>query len=140
MKFTTDKTFIDTNVLFYAFIPFKAEKSHIAIEKIKELATSRALVLSTQVLQEFHHNFVKKGGASIEDSANLVKMFVKNSVVENGVEHVLNAILIQKHHQLSFWDSLIISSAASAKCKYLLSEDLNDGQKIEGVKIVNPFK
>ena len=46
---------------------------------------------------------------------------------------------ISAFHQLSFWDSLIISTAEAARCETLLTEDMNDGQIIEGVRIVNPL-
>ena len=54
-------------------------------------------------------------------------------------EHMQRATDISAFHQLSFWDSLIISTAEAARCETLLTEDMNDGQIIEGVRIVNPF-
>ena len=52
---------------------------------------------------------------------------------------IKKGIDIKFRYQLSFWDSLIVSAAKSAKCNIILSEDLQDGQVIEGVKIQNPF-
>jgi len=52
----------------------------------------------------------------------------------------LQAIDLHKKYKYSFWDSLIIQSAIWAKAKMLLTEDLQSGQIIEGVKIVNPFE
>ena len=42
--------------------------------------------------------------------------------------------------QVSFWDSLIVAAAEQANCSVLFTEDLNDGQSIRGVRVVNPFK
>jgi predicted nucleic acid-binding protein len=52
---------------------------------------------------------------------------------------VLHATQIQDRHQLSFWDALIIAAAAQGGADTLLSEDLNPGQIIAGVRVVNPF-
>ena len=46
---------------------------------------------------------------------------------------------IQDRYKLSFWDSMIVAAAKLASCRYLLTEDLQSGQKIDGVTIVNPF-
>ena len=52
---------------------------------------------------------------------------------------VLSAIDLQSKHGYSFWDSMIIGSAISGGANLLLSEDLSDGQIVQGVKISNPF-
>jgi predicted nucleic acid-binding protein len=50
------------------------------------------------------------------------------------------AIDISVIFQLSFWDSLIVAAAEKANCEYLITEDLNNNQKIRGIRIINPFK
>ena len=46
---------------------------------------------------------------------------------------------IQDRHHLSFWDSLIVAAAKSSSCRYLLTEDLQPGQDLDGIVVVNPF-
>jgi len=46
---------------------------------------------------------------------------------------------IQDRYQLSFRDALIVAAAKSASCRYLLTEDLQDGQDLDGVLVINPF-
>jgi predicted nucleic acid-binding protein len=46
---------------------------------------------------------------------------------------------LQDKCRLSFWDSLIVAAANTASCGFLLTEDLQDGQKLDGVEVVNPF-
>jgi predicted nucleic acid-binding protein len=46
---------------------------------------------------------------------------------------------VQDKYSLSFWDSMIVASAELQGCKYILSEDFNDGQEFFGAKVVNPF-
>ena len=55
------------------------------------------------------------------------------------LEMTVAALKIREDHRLNFWDALIIASAASAGCKTLYTEDLNSGQTIAGVKVVDPF-
>jgi predicted nucleic acid-binding protein len=46
---------------------------------------------------------------------------------------------IQDRYHLSFWDSLIVAAAKSAGCRYLLTEDLQANQDLDGVMVVSPF-
>jgi predicted nucleic acid-binding protein len=55
------------------------------------------------------------------------------------VKDVLEAIEIQQQYKLSFWDSLIICSAKKSGCDVIWTEDLNNGQRYEGVVVLNPF-
>ena len=50
------------------------------------------------------------------------------------------AWLLQDRHSLSWWDALIVSAAQVAGCGYLLSEDLQAGQRFGNVVVVDPFQ
>ncbi|MCX6055035.1 MAG: hypothetical protein NTZ74_09005 [Chloroflexi bacterium] len=56
------------------------------------------------------------------------------------VNDILAAIELQQQYQISFWDAVMVWSAVALGCNVIWSEDLNDGQIIQGVKIQNPFK
>ena len=58
----------------------------------------------------------------------------------NNVQDILAAIKISISTQFSFYDSLILSAAKAENCAIVYSKDLNDGQEVDGIKIVNPFK
>ena len=60
-------------------------------------------------------------------------------VYEITTGNVLHAMQISKKTQFSYWDSLILAMAVDTGCSVLYSEDLNIGQEIEGVRIINPF-
>ena len=66
--------------------------------------------------------------------------FENMEVVSIGTELINDAIDTSVQYRMSFWDSLVIVSAESAKCQFLYTEDLNDGQIIRNVKILNPMK
>jgi predicted nucleic acid-binding protein len=46
---------------------------------------------------------------------------------------------LQDRYRLSYWDSLIVAASKTASCAYLLTEDLQTGQNLDGVEVVNPF-
>jgi predicted nucleic acid-binding protein len=69
-----------------------------------------------------------------------VHNYIENiEVVQNGSAIIERGIDISIISQVSFWDALLIAAAESAHCAELITEDLNDGQIIDGVKIKNPF-
>lgn len=139
MKFTSDKCFVDTNVFFYAFGESMGIKKQRSQGVINALVSNNKLFLSTQVLQELHFNLVKKAGVSTENSHAVLKALGKNHVVVNDTRIIHEAIEVQKSHQFSFWDSLILAAALNVKCRYLISEDLNAGQRLGKMEILNPY-
>jgi predicted nucleic acid-binding protein len=54
-------------------------------------------------------------------------------------DHIIESIKLHRLYSLSFWDALIVNAARRAGCDRLMTEDLQSGQRIEGVEIVNPF-
>jgi predicted nucleic acid-binding protein len=46
---------------------------------------------------------------------------------------------LQDRYRLAYWDSLIVAAAKVASCGYLLTEDFEAGQNLDGVEVVNPF-
>ncbi len=57
----------------------------------------------------------------------------------NDGDSIVEAIALQKRCKYSFWDSLIIQAAIRGGADVLFTEDLSDGQVIEGIAIKNPF-
>lgn len=60
-------------------------------------------------------------------------------VISNSSDIVKKAVDIHVLNILSFWESQIISAALSANCSAIVSEDLNNGQRIEGLEVINPL-
>jgi predicted nucleic acid-binding protein len=135
------KTFLDSNVLVYSVDESRAEKAKH--ERAVELLSAHPenLVLSTQVLQEFYVVTTRKlrPPLSGERAARAVRALAKLEVVGVDAPLVLAAVDTSRTAQLSLWDSLIIEAAGRAGCERVLSEDLNAGQVIHGVRIENPF-
>lgn len=133
------KTFIDTNIFLYAIDKRDLRKQQIAKSNIDRLANKGDLVLSMQVLQEFYVAAVGKLGFAQLDAKQLMQKLASNEVVIPDVLDVEAAVDNTVVCSLSFWDALILVAAAKAKCATLLTEGLQDGFVLNGVKVVNPF-
>ncbi len=136
----SDKTFIDTNVLIYAHDKDANAKHKIAKEVLQELWSERTGVLSAQVLQEFYVNVTRKIPSPLsKDLARLVVSSYAIWCLETTPNEILAAFRIEDESRIGFWDALIVSSAAKLGATRILSEDLNAGQRIAGILVVNPF-
>ena len=140
-NFTTVPSFVDTNILIYAEDRDAKEKHLVARDLILELWDSREGVLSVQILQEFYVNATRKlkKPLSMNKARKIVEEYLAWTVVDNTGRILLDAIDLQRKAQLSFWDSLVVQAAIDAGCDKLYTEDLNAGQRIGSVVIVNPF-
>lgn len=134
------KTFVDTNVLIYAHDADARRKHEIARGILQELWSQRTGALSPQVLQEFYVNVTRKitSPLSKPSARAVVESYVVWSVDTTPAE-IAAAFRIEVEAGIGFWDALIIAAARKAGADRLLSEDLNSGQIISGVRIENPF-
>ena len=96
-------------------------------------------VVSLQVLQEYFVNATRKLGLDAGLARQKVEVFTRYYVVEPSANDILSAIDLHRLRGFSFWDALVIHSASQAGCRELLTEDMQHGQLINGVRIVNPF-
>ena len=134
------KTFLDTNILIYAHDDDETIKRSIATAQLLALMKAGTLVISPQVLQEFYVNVTRK-------LAKPLPKRVARQIVEDlgpwctvtGLAEVTAAFRIEDEAKISFWDALICASALRSGAQTILSEDLNAGQKIAGIRIENPF-
>jgi predicted nucleic acid-binding protein len=135
------KPFVDTNVLLYAYDKAAGARHETARLLMRALWQRGGGVLSTQVLQEFYVNVTRRIPQPLSPVAarRLLDGYCSWQVQQPDCRLVLRASEVQERHRLSFWDALIIAAAARGGADVLLSEDLNAGQVIEGVRVVNPF-
>lgn len=134
------KTFVDTNVLIYAHDIDAGEKQQIAKGVLRELWAERTGVLSMQVLQEFYLNVTRKIASPLpKEMARLVVTSYAIWCAETTAAEIAAAFRIEDESQIGFWDALIVSAAEKSGASRILSEDLNAGQRIRGILVVNPF-
>ena len=133
-----DRVFIDTNLWVYLYSD--ETKGSIIRNIVNKYFCS--IVISTQVLGELFNVLIKKIRRPKEEAKDIISNLITNFGIK-GIEEllVLKAIEINIKYKYSYWDSLIIASALEAGCYILYTEDMQNGQIIEGrLGIVNPFE
>ncbi len=129
----------DTNVLAYAEGINGVERRDAAVSLIRRLP-QEAAVLPVQVLGELFNVLVRKGGKSRNHARDtLLSWRDAFPVVETSPEVMVAAADLATDHQLDIWDAVVLSAAAHAGCRLLLSEDFHEGFTWGGVTAVNPF-
>jgi predicted nucleic acid-binding protein len=138
----TVKTFVDSNILIYAHDRDAGAKQQRAADRLTDLWANGGGRLSTQVLQEFYVNATQK--IKVPLSRNLAREIIRNYAlwVESAITPatVIRASEIGEAWMLSFWDGMILAAAEQYGARELLSEDLQHGQLVAGIRIVNPFR
>jgi predicted nucleic acid-binding protein len=132
-------TFLDTNVLVYAFDASDRPKRAIAQQVLGDASID--IVVSAQVLSEFYWTVTRKLTPGLpEDLAHdVVRNLAEGEVVPLDAGLVDAAIALARRHDLSLWDAAIVVAAQRSGCDELLTEDLNHGEVIAGVRIRDPF-
>ena len=133
------KAFFDTNVIVYAYDPDAGVKQFRAHQLIEEHARDGTLAVSVQVLQESYVNLVRKKHLEPEHALRLVDAVAANHVVTADSASVLRGLRLSQRYQLSPWDGLIVQAALDAGCTTLFTEDLQAGQRVGELEVVNPF-
>jgi predicted nucleic acid-binding protein len=131
--------FIDTTILIYGLDKHDPEKQKKARELLKRAAMEHSGVISTQVLQEFYVAVTRKLGVDPLPAKEMVHSFRNYETVLITVEIIKDAIDCSILQRISFWDSLILIAGEKALCEMIWTEDLNNGQIIKGIKVINPF-
>jgi predicted nucleic acid-binding protein len=138
----TGRAFVDTNLLVYARDSSERDKQPKALEWITHLWRSRSGTLSIQVLLEFYVTVTRKlkPGMDRRMAREDVRSFVSWRPMPITPAVVEAAWLLEDRFELAWWDALIVSAAQSCGCRYLLTEDLQDGCGFGEVEVVNPFR
>ena len=131
--------FVDSNVFLYAVDEADPNKQRVARYWRAELWKSRRGRVSFQVLGEFYVNAVRKSPAASDEARAEVRDLLAWHPVATDAALLELGWKLQDRYQLSYWDALIVAAAKTASCRYLLTEDLQAGQKMDGIEIVNPF-
>jgi predicted nucleic acid-binding protein len=136
------KFFVDTNVLVYLFDADSPGKRKTARALLEEHSNAGDILLSTQVLQEFYVTVTRKLSRPLDavTAATVVASFAELPVVQIDSKLILSAIFRSRNSQLSFWDALIVQAAIEGDATTLYTEDMQHGQMLDSLRVVNPFK
>jgi predicted nucleic acid-binding protein len=134
------KIFIDTNILVYTLDTHDKIKQETARKVLKNTVENETAVISTQVLQEFYTICTTKLHLEPLRIKGYVHGYSENlEVIQNSSAIIERGIDISIISQISFWDALVIAAADYSRCAEIITEDLNNEQIINGIKIKNPF-
>lgn len=138
----TERVFLDTNVLVYVFDGDERAKQAVAARILEEAGASGRHVLSTQILEEFYVTVTRKLAKPLShaDAQKAVAALALLPVVQIDAASVVAAVARAGERRLSLWDALVVQSAVEGGCTTLLTEDLQHGQTIDGVRVENPFR
>ena len=133
------RAFLATNILVYADDADAGPKRVKAQALVLGALAKGDAVISTQVLQEYFAVTTRKLSVPAEAAQKKVEVLAALVAVTIDAGHIVESIKLHRLYSLSFWDALIVHAARRTGCDRLMTEDLQSGQRIEGVEIVNPF-
>ena len=134
--------FLDTNIFGYCFdrhVPYKQARANELVRKALE---NRTGVISYQVVQEFINLALRKFDPPMQivDVQQYATVILRPLLaVPSSMALCQRALLLWDGQQRSWYDALIVAAALEARCAVLYSEDMQHGQRIEGLQVINPF-
>jgi predicted nucleic acid-binding protein len=136
------RAFFDTNVLVYMFDVDEPTKRAVAQQVFGEETVAGRAVLSTQVLQEFYVAVTRRLARPLPspEAEQATRHLAALTIVPMDVAMVLAAVARSRRMHFSLWDALIVEAALAGGAARLYTEDLQDGQVIDGIRIENPFR
>lgn len=132
-------SFLDSNVLIYTDDHDAPDKQAVALALVEAGQADQKTFVSTQVLEEYFAGSTKKLGVPAEIARGKVELFGRLNLVLITLDDILGGIDLHRLHRISFWDGLLVQSARRAGCTTLLTEDLQNGRRFDGVVVRNPF-
>jgi predicted nucleic acid-binding protein len=138
----SDPVLVDANILVYADDVAHPDKNAKAAAWIDALWASHRGRVSTQVLGEYYVTVTRKlaHGLSQGDARANVRRYQLWKPWQTDHQTVETAWGIEARFGVHYWDALVVAAAQQSGCRYLLTEDLQHGQKIGAVTVINPFE
>ena len=130
---------LDSNVFVYSFIRDDPERHSAAAELIR-LSADADCVLPLQVVGEFLNAIRRKQPKLFSDACAQAERWCSVlPIAETRVPDMIAGAQLARRFHLQFWDSVLCAVAQTAGAEVLLTEDMQDGQTIDGLRIINPF-
>ena len=131
------KAFIDTNIFIYLYSEDEPNKKSLCIEYLQ----NHDCITSTQAINELSNVLTRKWKLPAKDVKNVISEIQSSCRIELiNIEVITRALSIHEKYGYSYYDCLMLSAAILNGCYYIFSEDMQDGQKIDGLEIVNIFQ
>ena len=141
MNVMKDKIFVDSNIWIYLFTSDDVSKNELARNFIADnTAKGNIFVISYQVINEVGAVLKRKKKFSEDKIQFVIDTMLDLCVIQDfSREIIIEASILRDKMLVSYWDSIIIATAIESRCQSLTSEDLQNGQGIQGITVVNIF-
>lgn len=137
-----DAVFLDTNVLVYTFDDADTRKRDVARTLVRRVAADGSGRISFQVVQEFLNLATRKFAVPMDETraraylaavlAPMCRVFASIALYEKALE-------VRERWRFSWYDSVLVAAAIESGAVILYSEDLQHGQRIESLTVMDPF-
>jgi predicted nucleic acid-binding protein len=134
--------FLDTNLLVYAIDPAERDKQKIAIKWLAAAHSTGEGIISYQIVQEWFNVVLRKAAVRLnpDEAVSVYRTLIEPLwQVHSSRELLDTALELHRNDLVSWWDALVVSAALHAGCDRILSEDLQHGRRIAGLRVHNPF-
>jgi predicted nucleic acid-binding protein len=132
------RSFVDTNIWVYAHLEAPGDPKHpLALDLVSALTDG---AISAQVAAEYYNVMLRAGQADdwIQDNLSEMLGYVRCQPLDERT--IRRSWRIRNRYGFSHWDSQILAAALESDCAILYTEDLQHGQRIEGLTVIDPFK
>jgi predicted nucleic acid-binding protein len=136
----TGRVFVDTNILIYALDPAEPAKRQASTDLLKTAISNRSLTLSPQSLNETYRVLVQRRRLMPIDAArSYIRTLAPWAIAPLDAKTTERAFAVEDETGYGWWDCLMLASALQAECRMFVSEDLQDGREVAGMRIASPF-
>jgi predicted nucleic acid-binding protein len=133
--------FVDTNVLVYSRDTGQPAKQARSSEWLGALSQQAVPKASFQVMIELYSVLTRKLARPMEasEARELVASLAMWDPIQPTVGLLRAAWEIEARYRISWWDAQIVAAAQLQRCDYLLTEDLQHGQRFGALTVLSPF-
>jgi len=129
---------LDSNILIYAELEPDSEKGKRAADLV--LRAAHDGVIPVQVLGEFLRFVQRRVPAAFEEAIRQASIYQAAFLTPPSTDAIINkAAALARTHHMQFWDCVVCAASAEAGAKVLMTEDMQDGRILDGLRLINPF-
>jgi predicted nucleic acid-binding protein len=129
---------LDSNILIYAELEPESDKGTRSADLI--LRAARNGVIPVQVLGEYLRFIQRRVPEAFDDAIRQASIYRAAFLTPPTTDAVVDtACALARTHRMHLWDSVVCAASAQARAKVLLTEDMQDGRVLDGLRLINPF-
>jgi predicted nucleic acid-binding protein len=129
---------LDSNILIYAELEPESEKGRRSADLI--LRAARDGVIPAQVLGEYLRFVQRRAPAAFADAIRQASIYQAAFLTPPTTDAIVNkAAELARAHGVASWDAVVCAASIAAGARALMTEDMQDGRVIEGLRLIDPY-